>query len=791
MKTLAAAIARQHLGEDGLRALYLPDQMIDLAREIVRSANARRPQEVPFAILVSDIIREDLSDADCLSVGMGRSIQYRRDNRLAVVCGEHSVPASFSSSFGTGMDGDFPGEEGTTRNALIRALAVEAFSLVLEAGKVDGSFVDIETAIDRLASAFTVLAQSHERLAQGVDAWNVYWLSHIGAGLEVLTKAAEDRVGTESFDTADEFLAETTYASFGLPRPASGTTYGHGRKVDEALLEHWSTTEGIALTLDRLRHHPSRPEDTQGQPHALEDLSFANFGQTVASKDNLLLAWGTPQEDVQAWVSAFAALNEGEFFSPQQGVDSALRLYASGGNHQLGIAGDGSPQIVVFRWEESAAIWRSEALRVVLPTSYIPDAKAVRHSAVTLKVTGSGIGSAVWIGKLLLDAGELIAEGSVVIPRAGAYKMAAKPVSLSTVIPVGDPLASCVGAAVSPGIYPVVEDTVGVWTFDAKGATGEYKPGVYRGYETMTDALGDAGANIPIESTAGTRVRVVAWGAEPSSRFKTEGIRVDQIRLAVSVTDPDLVTTSEDQLSVGQLVVRWKGGTSSTEFLSPLLAAARHGVVSAGEPDVEIQRSLRGRVETYLARSIGAESTLDAHGHMALFEDLPDLPDNLEPAADGAVLVPEGRGGVLQSHIGFSVSAELRASPEASRFRDAIIGLGLPERLLGDHGADPIWPSRTSWSSALASEALEEYLEAYVTLIERASAGTPQDLYWAAFPFSVSVYATDGTKKSRAVLLSPLHPLRLAWLAAAEDCPSSGDVQSDSPASLSRGTFRL
>ncbi|MDU0314402.1 hypothetical protein RKE38_11945 [Phycicoccus sp. M110.8] len=772
LKTLAAALARQLVAEDGLRALYLPDQVPELAREIVRHANSMRPSDVPFAILVSDDLTEELSAKDCPIVGMGRSIQYRRDDRLAVVCGAHSIPASFSSSFGAAIESDYPGEVGDVRARHLTILAEDAIDVILERSNVDLNFVDAVSASERLGNVFRILAEAYERIAQGGDAWNVFWLRHLGSGLDVLARAIT-RDDNDLAANADTRLARMTYASFGLPLPTTGNAYGVGRKVDEALMEFWSTTEAILLTLKRLRHHPSRPLGEEGLPHELEKLSFGKFGQVVAAKDNVLLAWGTPQGDEGIWVSAFSSLTEGEFFAPQQGMDSALRVYADG-DISMGIAGEGSPQIVLFRWDGNTSELVSEPLRILLPTSHIPQPEAVAGSQLSLSVGGSGAAKAVWRGSLAVEGGELVGRGSVVLPRPGMAKMPARPITLSTALPATDPLAAFVGSAVSSALYPVVAGTVGVWTFEGKNSGGEaFKPGVYRGYETIPAAIEDSGVVVPVESSVGTVVRIVTWGHVPSAAVSVSEFRRDQAEVVVHLSDPDLVTTSEDELTVGRLLVRWKSGASTDEFLSPLLAAARDGVVSAGEPDVEVQRSFRGRVETYLARHINEKATLDALGHIVMFEDHADTPDTLVAGAEGAVLVPEGIQGLVSSHIGYHVSADLRESEQAARFRNAIVELDLGTRLRrsGDQEdrVDFVWPSRTSWSWAHGSSALDEYLDAYACLIDRAASGSPQDVFWASFPWSVSVYKTDGTKKARAVLLSPLHPLRMAWLAAAED----------------------
>lgn len=770
MKTLAAALARPHREELGLRAVYLPDPLFGLAGEIVRSANSARPGIAPYSILVSDEVGEDLTDPVRPVVGTGRSIQYRRDDRLAVVCGAHSVPASFSSSFATVAESDFPGSDPASRADLIRQLAGDALAVVAEAAGLSLEFVDVSTAAERLVSVLEALAGAYERLAQGGDAWNVYWLRHVGLGLDVLVQALSAPVGDDGELTVDAALAQSTFAAFGLPHPNSGVSYGRTRRVEEALIEHWGSSEAISLSLQRLRNHPSRPEEHQGTDHSLASLSFADFGQTVAAKDNLLLAWGTPGPDVVGRVSAFSSLTESEFFAPQQGLDSALVVATAEGD-DVAIAGEGSAQIVVFTWDAADGVLSSEPLKLVVPASRLPEPEELAATGLSISISGTGVTKARWAGTLEVQGGDLIANGAIEVPRTGSSKVPAKPLSLSVTVPSGDPLAGIVGSAVSQAVYPVVRGTVGVWSFEAKGTGGAYKPGAYRGYEALDEALADAGVAVPVDSTPGVRLRVVAWGSEPITPVSVRAIRQDQRQLAVWMTDPDLETTNEDELRVGGLIVRWRAGTSTDEFLSPLLAAARGGSISAAAPNADIQQSVRGRVESFLTAHVESPELIVSHGHLAIFEDLGDLPDSLTPAADGAVLVPVGRESVLKSHLGFQVSPELRASAEAERFRAAFADLDLANRLKrvsGDGTEEPVWPSRTSWEWAVGSELLDEYLDAYACLVDKAASGTPQDLYWAAFPFSVSIYATGGVKQARAVVLSPLHPLRLAWLASAE-----------------------
>ena len=245
----------------------------------------------------------------------------------------------------------------------------------------------------------------------------------------------------------------------------------------------------------------------------------------------------------------------------------------------------------------------------------------------------------------------------------------------------------------------------------------------------------------------------------------------------MDVTDQDLMTTGDNEFAVGNLTVKWSGDQAADEYLSPLVAAARGGALSSGEPEQRVIQSLRGRIESFLTEGVADDDVLAAHGHMTMFANSVEVPGRFEPAAEGAVLAPEGGAATLSSNTNFSVSPDLRTSASAQRFRDAFRKLRVSEFMTvsgrTDEGPSMVWPSRTSWERLHGSSELDEYLAAYTALIERAATGTSRDQFWAAFPFSLIVYG-KGSAEARSVLLTPLHPLRLAWLAAAETALRGG-----------------
>ncbi len=72
-------------------------------------------------------------------------------------------------------------------------------------------------------------------------------------------------------------------------------------------------------------------------------------------------------------------------------------------------------------------------------------------------------------------------------------------------------------------------------------------------------------------------------------------------------------------------------------------------------------------------------------------------------------------------------------------------------------------PSQRSWAT-LPQTKVEEASTALLALIRLADAGTNRaDRFWARFPASVVVLEGDARNSVAAVLLSPFHPVRLAW----------------------------
>jgi len=91
-------------------------------------------------------------------------------------------------------------------------------------------------------------------------------------------------------------------------------------------------------------------------------------------------------------------------------------------------------------------------------------------------------------------------------------------------------------------------------------------------------------------------------------------------------------------------------------------------------------------------------------------------------------------------------------------------------------GAEDTWLSGIDLSVIPAS-VVKQYCDAHTDLVRRARQTVNADLFWASYPFAV--FVVEGRQgvsfgQLQAVLLSPLHPARLAWAYAVTGIAKAG-----------------
>ena len=202
----------------------------------------------------------------------------------------------------------------------------------------------------------------------------------------------------------------------------------------------------------------------------------------------------------------------------------------------------------------------------------------------------------------------------------------------------------------------------------------------------------------------------------------------------------------------------------------PLAATALGTTPSDGVPTQEMTDRLRGHLETLWVDSLRKLPVIDVNSMIycilptATAETLRGTP--VQGGAFTKWLTRPDQGFLMEiENAGTGPSPELAGSQELVTFLGALDELVRELERQGNGGRN-IWPSR--WQLKDLPEALmDRYLDAFSALVARGQQLGPAALFWASYPFSAIIYDANAARVD-AILLSPLHPVRLAWLYGAE-----------------------
>ncbi|TQJ50193.1 hypothetical protein [Phycicoccus sp. SLBN-51] len=767
---LGTALGQCLARDGGLTAAYLPDGVpLSTAEAVVRSANSAQPSSPPYAILVSSL--GDLhDDPTCPRVTPQGAIRYRQGDRLAVVLGRHPDLASFVQAFRENLGEEYPLNAGGGAAAL-KNLAQAALDVIFE--ELGLPWTAQPKDCERLMSCLAVLAEAHEHLGQGSLAWNAYWFRHADFGLTQLAKALQRLAASEPELDASETLTRYTYAAFGLPRPAVGTGYmrrHHGRAVVEALASWWADEQTIETTVKQLGHHPDSPSDC----HALAAVQWRGFGRRLAAEDNHLLAWSMQGLGEEHAVDAFAALTEAQFFSPLQGSSGApLQVEAEDGTPlEIGPTSTGSFAVPAEEVREGMRAL-TYPIRVQVPTLATVGAQAVQETRIALRTSDK---RTAWVGVAELGSGgELLLVGRLERETGRPpFRHLVRPLTLSVDVSSDDSLTDVVDTSSSARVLLLPPGGTGlvVWPIKSKGLGTGKAVGPERYDQSGLPVDQETIYQVDVDS--GVHHRVLVWGASGEAPATTGQVQLTSWANRQGLWAGDIAPGGLDSLTVGEVAFEFRTPDPSESFQSPVVAAIHRGAVATGGAPLTAQQSIRGRLEGALGSESASQEWIAAHGHVVLPESQGQRLPQLELEPNSGVLMPAHLLKTWGNIAQFSVPEELQTSEEAAEFRDAYLGLGVEghlRRVEADGGQTVEWPSRASWRHLWRDRApLQRYLEAYASLVRRARViGDASGLFWASYPFSASVWDTSESGRCTAVLLSPLHPVRLAWLAGVED----------------------
>lgn len=748
---------------EGLNAAYLPDGVTqDIALSMVARANELRPGSHDYAILVTPNGHED-------GISSSEALKYRQGNRLAVVTGRHSDLGSFSQSFQEVMGLNYP--EDARGEVSIQSLSVAAIEDVMaEAGIVPDTFFDIKAASEILQTCLRAAMAAHQELRQGTESWNVYWFAHVDEGLRQLARQLKL---TQSV-TLDDFFYQYTFASFGLPRPQEGraTSFSAPAVVD-AFQTYWSDAATVSNTVKMLEHHP----ENAGKPHSLAAVDWHTFDQVLAATDNYCLAFATFENKSPGFIDALRDLTYSQFVSPlsmPKAQTTLLPMDIMERPLEVAISPKSkAPNLAVSTLDVSSALLESEILRVQIPLLRAVTAEEVKRSSANLTTTTARM---TWQGSLSLDAeGVLWAVGSLV-RSLGKSPWKADPVvaRIGVSIPSGDSLDGVVSPEASAEVYLVAPERPGLWAFTVKSSGGVGRPR-YWGPETLGPTSENSVAN-PIAVTleaSSPSVLYVVWLGQEDILPTYEGVPLQSLNGREGLYAVQTVATDLGVLEAGESRFECRSPVSTKASHSPIVAAISKMRATIDPLDKETMASVRGQYEAYVAAMSEDPSWLEALGHLVVPQDrdFDILPKKVQ--SDGAVIMSDQLRSIWPTVSDFEVPEEVTSSLEAKEFREAFLGLGVPallsQRGMGGEETTSI-PSKSSWRSLWDNrESLQRYLDAYAELIRSARKnGDPAGVFWATYPLSISIWETETAAECSAVLLSPLHPIRLAWLAGVE-----------------------
>lgn len=752
----------------GLNAAYLPAGVpLHIAQEIVEYANTTGVDS-QFAILV-------VPSGSSEGMSTSEALKYRQGNRLAVVAGRHPDLGSFTQSFREVLGLNYPETAGD--HVVLSSIAQSAVRLLLMQAEIAGVPVEAPTeAIDILESVLKRASDVQAELREGADSWNVQWFLQTETGLRRLAELTAAKAVSSS-DISD-FLAKHAYAAFGMSRPQAGhkpTEYS-AKSLAEAFKVHWSDNESVVSSIGYLSHVPNEPEPI---PHALEKVDWSGFDQKLAVTDNRPLTFAQYYDFDDSISTYLAELTDQQFVNPAS--------TASGIKHLQVFTADGTSAAIaetnqskgpylavseILEWEGRST---SEELIIKIPT--LASVSADDLSATNIMVYTSAP-KTTWEGKLeLSESGELQSRGRLSKELGKTpWKVHPKSVVLKLDLSPNDHLATRIEMPGSCDVHMIYPEIGGLLAAPLKGSVAKPSVGkpIFRG-TTEYSRVGEVDEN-PLDSleldASIKKHRFIVW-SDSLEKPRIDGDPMSDLQRRPSLYYIDRESAPLLQFDFGCWTVECRSLESMAAPRSPVVAAITKSPHSKDPLDLEIERSLRGAYEAWVATHIGSELLYQSHGHVVMPSDreLDSFPVVVDKQS-GFAMSEE-----LTSHWGLvsdqEIPEELSSSESAKAFREAFDALDLRSKFFGlneDSEIPASRPSTTSWRGLWDDRAvLERYLDAYSDLIEEAKRiGDPAGRFWATYPFSISIWSTENTARCESVLLSPLHPIRLSWLAGVE-----------------------
>ena len=678
------------------------------------------------------------------------------------------------------------------------SLADECLMGILEPHfRATGSELWFESCSHRLAAILRILGHAYRDLMLGHYPWQAIWMRHVDSALDLISAVLSS--DSEEFDDLrmDDFLRENLYPMFGLPNPDNGVDYQEGRSVARAMDEFWSDREVIegstqVLTLSRLQ---SGGELIEGA-HPLGQLDWSSIDRIRIDRtmgaDNPLLAWQVSLVG-QLGYEYLKATTEEEFFNPRLRNAATISIFRNGvrsldpvvlgDTYVIGrtrLVDDGSRRYLQSEDLElrvslipGVPFEENELLATRIRFSTAEKSKSVRCSFNQTEVPSLTDGEVRFRGNFRKE-----------ISRDEPFSFEVKVQTLTTWLEPGDPLEqflprtlNCQMLLLPPG---------GIGAAIRPRSTRSRKIQIVAPTEFMASGS-PIEAQVEVEYSRGADLEAFVWNEDEIVPTFLDGVPIERRTAAglgvsanwICAPEQHVIESGEYSIVVS---VREESLPDPLGVESPL-AAAVEGTFTNPEVGFRIDRTdIRIAVESHFAEVLGSTSKWSnwrtSCGHIAVSENLGEEFAQLTMSSSGAVAQSNDEGGrpCWPYQLGADVPQSFLESGPVENFRRAFDDLGLAEMINDniDQGG-PGWISKIDLGRIGVAQqdgedslgkGLARLLCAHTEMIQAAdSSRDPVSQFWARFPFSVSIWEVGTNSPGcTAVLLSPLHPVRLAWM---------------------------
>ncbi len=694
----------------------------------------------------------------------GTLLKYRHLTRFALVSNECTNIYSFTSTF-THVLATSKYPEDLAGGLTLQDLSNASLTVIYDSLDLAGIVTESEhqSAVKRLAEVYKVLSLSHKELSDISAAdWNELWVRHVSIGLDLLLGNLRTLIASAGNSHLFAFLAKYTYASFGLATPKNNYKFDKkesnlGKDVAKALDSWWANKDQVLSTLEILRSHP----DTKQGTHPLEDLNWDTFEREQLGSGNPLFGFQAMASTGSIALEAFADFTERQFFSPLNSKNpTQIQVFDDEGESLkvTPISGK-SIHLANFAEDEIGKIY-SENLQLRIPTLGTVSQDLFDSSSVNLLVKSPAVS---WVGKVeLVENGNLIVfHGHFELLDDFDFKKAVVnliTIQLSVSSADGlqgliDPRANC-----KIGFVPETGSGLALWQ------NGRDLKAIKQ--IDFNESSGSTETEINLNPKQKDLVFFV-W-AETCS---LDSIPLEPYSERMRWFSSSTVVQDRASIKVGENNVNVGLESDDEGEQSPVIAAIYKKLLTKDPISPDNENSFAGNLEKKLVEYLSLFPLMNKSSHFVVAEG--------EHYGLASSVVKDGlvfQGGcetAFANLTSFRVPKEILESSEATSFFESFRDLEIEESLKARSIDSSRWdyPSRTSWKNLSRSRKpqLMAYLASYRALVRKAKElADPDAIFWATYPFSFSVWDLKDSGSCKAVFLSPLHPIRLAWLSSVE-----------------------